>query len=85
MVADDVGDGVVELQLDTHDGSDRVAGEIVVGRPEPAAHDDRIGGLEQPPQLHFDPTDVVADLHLDERVDAARRRVRRPSTPSSSR
>ena len=37
QLADHVGDGVVGHELDAHHLGDRVAGEVVVGRPEPAA------------------------------------------------
>ncbi len=51
------------------------AGQIVVGGPEATAHDDGVGVGEQTAQLHDDPLDVVADLDLDERVDAVRREL----------
>ena len=39
-------DLVVELELDAHDPGDGVAGDVVLGRPEPAAHDDGVGPVE---------------------------------------
>ena len=35
------------LELDAHHLGDRLAGHVVLGGPEPAAHDDRVGLLEQ--------------------------------------
>ena len=76
---DHVGDGIVGDQIDAHHRSDRITREVVVGGAETAAHDHRIGGLEEPPELGLDPPDVVADLHLHERVDAVRRQL--PADP----
>ena len=48
MLADHVGDGVVRAPArHAHHRGDRLAGEVVVGRPEPTAHDHRVGVLEQ--------------------------------------
>ena len=44
---DPFGDLVVELQLDTHDPGDHVAGDVVLGRAQPAAHDDRVGAVQR--------------------------------------
>ena len=55
-----------------HDGGDRLAGEVVVGGAEAAAHDDRVGLVEESAELVDDAADVVADLHLHEGVDAVR-------------
>ena len=41
-----------------------------MGRPEAAADDHGVGVLEHPAQLGGDPADVVADLDLEQRVDA---------------
>ena len=50
------------LELDAHDLGDRLAGDVVGGRPEPAAHDDRVGCVEQLAQRLDHAGEVVADL-----------------------
>ena len=67
---DHVGDGVVLDQLDTHHRGDRLAGQVVVGRAEAAAHDHGVGVGQRAAQHRLDATQVVADLHLQQRVDA---------------
>jgi len=61
--------------FDTHDRGDGVAGEIVVGRSETTAHDHCVGVVQGAAQHGFDATEVVADLHLHQRVDAVARKV----------
>ena len=69
-MSDHVGDGIVVDQLDTHHRGDGLAGEVVVSRSETTAHDHRIGVRERRTEHRFDATEVVADLHLQQRVDA---------------
>ena len=81
-LADRVGDVVVGLQLDAHHRGDRLAGEVVVGRPEAAAHDHRIGLGEQARAARPRCGRVVADLHLAAASRCRRRRAARRSTTS---
>jgi len=41
-VGDSIGNYVVQPELHTHDFGDGLARDVVVGGPEPTAHDDRI-------------------------------------------
>ena len=53
-----------------HHLGDRLAGQVVVRRAEASAHDHRIGRVQGAAQDSHDPTKVVADLHLQQRVDS---------------
>ena len=66
---------VAPAQLDAHELRDRVAGEVVLGRAEPAAHDHRVGPLEQVAQRRDDPRLVVADRAVLVGVDPRRREL----------
>ena len=61
---------LVVAKFDSHHRRDGVAREIVVGRAQSAAHDDRIGVIEASPQLFDDAIDIVAHLHLNVAGDA---------------
>ena len=50
----------------------RIAGHIVVGRPEAAGQDDEVGAFERAPQVLGDLTTVVADHGLRPQLDAER-------------
>jgi hypothetical protein len=69
-LADAIGDRLVMFEIDAHHHGDRLSGEVVMGRPEPAADDHGVGLVQQASQLGGDASDVVADLDLHERVDA---------------
>ena len=71
-LADDLGHAVVVMQRHTHHAGDRVAGEVVVGGAEPAADDHRVGIDEHPGEHSLNASEVVADLHLQQRVDPRR-------------
>ena len=67
---------VVEVHLDAaHHGGDRVAGQVVVGRAEPATDQHGVGVGEQVAEHALDPGCVVADLHLEVRGDAVGRQL----------
>ena len=60
------------LQLDAQELGDRLAGHVVLGGSEPAAHDDRVGIIEHLAHRADHPAQVVADLAVLHRVDADR-------------
>ena len=58
------------LELDAHHLGDRLAGDVVGRGAEPAAHDDRVGAVEQLAQALHHAVEVVADLAVLAGVDA---------------
>ena len=50
--------------LEPGGGTDRLPGEIVLGRPDPAGDDHRVGSVQGQPDRCRDPFDVVADRLL---------------------
>ena len=72
---DPVGDLGVGAQLDAHHSGDHVAGDVVVRRPEAAAHDDGVAAVEGDAQGRGDAIGVVAHLRLEVRVDAHEREL----------
>ena len=67
--SDDLNERRIFNEFDAHHGGDRAARQIVMRRAKPAAHDDSVRVSEHPPELYFDPANIVADLDLYERVD----------------
>ena len=65
----------VAHEPDTHHLRDRVAGQVVLGRAEAAAHEHRVGPVEQVAQSRDDPSLVVADHPVLEGVDPRRRQL----------
>ena len=49
---------------------ERVAGDVVLGRPEPAGDEHDVGALEREPEHLHDPRRVVADHLMVQDVDA---------------
>ncbi len=68
-------DVVVALELDAHHLGDALARDVVVRRPEPAAHDHRVTAIEREAQHGDDARPVVTDLRLEVRVDAREREL----------
>ena len=62
-------------QRNAHDLGDRLARDVVLGRPEPAAQDHRIAALERETDRGDDPPEIVADLGLEVRIDAGERQL----------
>ena len=58
-----------------HHLGDRLACDVVLGRPEAAAHDDGVAASQRRAQGEHDALPVVADLGLEVRVDADHRQV----------
>ena len=70
-VADDVGQLVAPLERHAHHLGDGLAGDVVLGGAEAAAHDDGIGAVERLAERRDDAVVVVADLRLAQVLDAA--------------
>ena len=68
-VRDSIGNYLVQPQLHTHNFGDGLARDVVVGGPQPTAHDDGIGIAQYRSQRSHDPRLVVAHLHLQTRVE----------------
>ena len=58
---DEVDDGLVAHERDAHDLGDGLPGDVVLGGPEPAAHDDAVAPGEGGAQRQGDAVVVVAD------------------------
>ncbi len=57
---DDVDDRLVAHERDVHDVGDGLAGDVVLGGPEPAAHDDAVAAGQRRAQGQRDAVVVVA-------------------------
>jgi len=69
--ADALDDRRVAHQRDTHDVGQHFAGDVVLGGAEPAAADHRVGPFQRLDDRLAHAAEVVADLDLEMRVDAA--------------
>ena len=58
---DQVDDVLVAHELDAHDLGDGIPGDVVLGGPEPAAHDDAVAAGQRRAQREHDAVLVVAD------------------------
>ena len=58
-----------------HHLGDRLAGDVVLGRPEPAAQDHRVAALQREADAGDDAREIVADLGLEVRIDAGERQL----------
>jgi hypothetical protein len=67
---DPFGDRLIASHLDAHDAGDHVAGDVILGRPQSTAADNRVAALQRLPDGGLDAGEVVADLDLEIRVDA---------------
>ena len=70
---DHLDDRLVAHEPHVHDLGDRLACDIVLGRAEAAAHDDGVTARQRGANGEHDALVVVADLGLEERVDARQR------------
>ena len=63
----------IATKLDPHDTGDHLAGDVVLGRAEPAAADHRVAALKRLADAEFHAPGVVADLGLEVGIDADQR------------
>ena len=66
---------LVAVQLDAHHRGDRVAGDVIGGGPEPAAHDHRVAALQRLLEGCGHALQVVADLGLEVAVYPGERQL----------
>ena len=74
-VADRLDDFLVAHQLHAHDMGDHLARDVVLGRPQPAATDHRVGAIEAKTDRRLHTLEIVADLDLEVRVYAGKRQL----------
>ena len=63
----------IAAKLDPHHTGDHLAGDVVLGRAEPAAADHRVAALKRLADAEFHAPGVVADLGLEVGIDADQR------------
>ena len=73
--ADLLDDLIVAHQLDVHHLGERCASDVVLGGPESAADDQRVGASERRSKGEHDAFVVVAHVLMEVRSDAVRRQV----------